>query len=145
MVFVFPRIRLLNDLLTVSNRALLKATGGRVGGSFAGAPIYLLVTKGRKSGKAREMPLLFIEDNGNYAVAASNFGHENFPSWYLNLKAEPQAQVDTGKKRISVTAEEAEGAERDRLWKRFTELYDGYNTYEKRTGRRIPVVVLKPN
>jgi deazaflavin-dependent oxidoreductase (nitroreductase family) len=144
MPFVFPRFKPLNDLLTVSNRALYQASGGRIGNSFAGAPIYLLVTKGRKSGKERAMPLLFVEDGGNLVVVASNFGHENHPAWYLNLKADPNASVDKGKERIAVTAVEAEGSERRRLWERFAEVYEGYRTYEKRAGRHIPVVVLKP-
>lgn len=143
MPFVFPRIRPLNNLLTVSNRALLRATGGRVANSFAGAPIYLLVTKGRKSGKERALPLLFLEDGEDHVVAASNFGHENFPAWYLNLKADPQAWIEKGNERIAVTAVEADGEERERLWRRFTELYEGYKTYETRTDRRIPVVVLR--
>lgn len=144
MPFVFPRFRPLNNFLTVSNRALYRLSGGRIGGSFAGAPIYLLVTKGRKSGKERAQPLLFIEDGENLAVAASNFGHENYPAWYLNLKADPEVWVEKGKERIAFTAEDAEGAERGRLWERFAELYEGYREYEKRTDRYIPVVVLKP-
>lgn len=144
MPFVFPRFRPLNNFLTTSNRALYRLSGGRIGGSFAGAPIYLLVTKGRKSGKERAHPLLFIEDGENMVVAASNFGHENYPAWYLNLQADPKAWVEKPKERLAVAAEDAEGGERDRLWERFAELYEGYRTYEKRTDRHIPVVVLKP-
>jgi deazaflavin-dependent oxidoreductase (nitroreductase family) len=144
MPFVFPRFRPLNNLLTLSNRALYRASGGRVGASFAGAPIYLLLTKGRKSGKERAHPLLFIQDGENLVVAASNFGHQNHPSWYLNLKSDPEIWVEQGNKRVPVIAEDAEGVERERLWQRFAKLYEGYRTYEKRTDRHIPVVVLKP-
>lgn len=144
MPFVFPRFRPLNNLLTVSNRALYRASGGRIGGSFAGAPVYLLVTRGRKSDKERAQPLLFIEDGENLVVAASNFGHENHPAWYLNLKADPEVWVEKGRERLPVLASDVEGKERARLWERFAELYEGYRVYEQRTDREIPVVVLKP-
>lgn len=93
MPIVFPRFRPLNNLLTSSNRALYRASGGRIGGRFAGAPIYLLVTRGRRSGTERTHPLLFIEDGENLVVAASNFGQQNHPSWYLNLKSDPEVWV----------------------------------------------------
>jgi len=39
----------------------------------------------------------------------------------------------------------AEGAERARLWRLASDVYDGYTTYQRRTpARRIPVVVLAP-
>lgn len=144
MPIVFPRFRPLNNLLTSSNRALYRASGGRIGGRFAGAPTYLLVTRGRRSGTERTHPLLFIEDGENLVVAASNFGQQNHPSWYLNLKSDPEVWVQKGDERVPVMAEDADGVERERLWQRFAKLYEGYRTYEKRTDRRIPVVVLKP-
>lgn len=144
MPILIPRFRPLNDLLTVSHRMLYRVANGRVGNRFAGTPMYLLITKGRKSGKERANPLLFLEDGDNYAVAASNFGHDNHPAWYLNLKADPNARIDLGSETIDVVAEEADGEERERLWERFTEIYNGYQEYEKRTDRRIPVVVLRP-
>jgi len=141
---VFPALTPLNRFLTTTNRAIYRLSGGRIGGSFAGAPVYLLITKGRKSGKKRAQPLLFIEDGENLAAAASNFGHGHQPAWYLNLKANPNVVVEKRGERVPMAAEEAEGEERARLWKRFVEVYGGYSVYETRTDRRIPVIVFKP-
>ncbi len=141
---VFPNIRPLTKALTVVNRAAYQLTGGRVGGSFSGAPIMLLITTGHRSGKERKTPLLYIEDGGNFVVAASNFGHDRHPGWYLNLKANPKAEVQLRKLRKAVTGETADADEKARLWPRFTEIYSGYDQYLKRTDREIPVVILRP-
>ncbi len=140
---VFPAFRPLNQILTGVNRFLLRASSGRIGGSFAGAPVYLLITTGRKSGKERAQPLLFIEDRENLAAAASNFGHRNHPAWYLNLKANPEVVVERNGERVPMVAEEATGEDRKRLWQRFAEIYAGYRVYETRTDRNIPVVVFR--
>ena len=141
---VLPRFRPFNQVLTTVNRWLLRASSGRIGGSFAGAPVYVLITMGRKSGKERAQPLLFIEDGENLAAAASNFGHDHHPAWYLNLKANPNVIVEKRGERVPMAAEEAEGEERARLWERFAELYVAYSVYETRTDRHIPVIVFKP-
>lgn len=140
---VLPAFRPFNQMLTVVHRFLLRASGGRVGGNFAGASVYLLITTGRKSGKERAQPLLFIEDGESLAAAASNFGHENHPAWYLNLKANPEVVVEKKGERMPMVAEEASGEDRERLWQRFGEIYVAYRVYETRTDRHIPVVVFK--
>jgi deazaflavin-dependent oxidoreductase (nitroreductase family) len=43
-----------------------------------------------------------------------------------------------------VRAREAEGAERERLWAQMVETYPTYKVYQRRTDRRIPVIVLEP-
>ncbi len=141
---VFPALTPLNRFLTVTNRAIYRLSGGRIGGSFAGTPVYLLITTGRKSGKERAQPLIFIEDGENLVAAASNFGHGHHPAWYLNLKADPNVAVEKRGERVPMVAEEAEGEERARLWARFVAVYAGYSVYETRTDRKIPVVVFKP-
>ena len=140
---VFPAFRPLNKVLTAVNRFLLQASNGRIGGSFAGAPVYLLITTGRKSGKERAQPLLFIKDGENLAAAASNFGHENHPAWYLNLKANSEVFIEKKGERVPMVAEEATGEDRERLWQRFAEMYAGYRVYETRTDRHSPVVVFR--
>lgn len=142
--FVFPNIRPLTKALTVVNRAAYELSRGRIGGRFSGAPIMLLITTGHKSGKERKTPLLYIEDGGSYVVAATNFGHDLHPGWYLNLRANPKVEVQLGKERRAVTAETASPEEKERLWPRFVEMYAGYDQYLKRTDRNIPVVVLRP-
>ncbi len=123
---------------------LYRLTGGRIGGSFRGIPIALLTTTGRKSGKPRTWPLLTFPDDGRYALIASNWGQDHHPAWLLNLRATPQATLQIGRRKISVTAREATGEERDRLWRQAVDAYAGYERYQQRTDRKIPVVLLVP-
>ena len=122
---------------------LYRLTGGRIGGSFRGIPIALLTTTGRKSGKPRTWPLLTFPDGGRYALIASNWGQDHHPAWLLNLRANPQATLQIGRRKISVTAHEVTGEERDRLWRKAAVAYAGYERYQQRTDREIPVFVLE--
>ncbi|MER7177523.1 nitroreductase/quinone reductase family protein [Streptomyces mesophilus] len=76
-------------------------------------------------------------------VASGSAITHTHPHWYLNLVAEPQAQVQILGERFAVRARTAEGAERERLWRLMTELAPVYRTYEARSRRTIPVVVLE--
>lgn len=119
-----------------------RMTGGLVGG-WAGAPILLLTTKGRKSGAPRTTPLLFLRDGADLVVIASYGGSDAHPQWWLNLVADPAAEVQVFGERRKIRAEAASGEERARLWKRITRRYPVYRFYESRTSREIPVVLLR--
>jgi deazaflavin-dependent oxidoreductase (nitroreductase family) len=121
-----------------------RLTGGLIGGRFGRARMLLLTTTGRKSGRPRTTPLLYLEDGGNLVVIASNGGNPMHPAWWLNLKSDPRAEVQVGRERRTVTAEEAEGEERERLWRAVVDVNSGYEGYQKSTTRRIPVVILRP-
>ena len=121
-----------------------KVTGGLVGSSMMGTPILLLTHTGRKSGRKITTPLQYVEDGDNIVLIASNAGHKVHAQWYRNLKANPDARVQIKGDVRSVSAEEATGEERDRLWQKAVEQYSGYADYEKTAGgRQIPVMVLK--
>ncbi len=77
-------------------------------------------------------------------LAASNGGNPRHPVWWLNLERDPEAEVRVRNETRQVTAEKAEGEERERLWGLLVELYSGYDDYRKTTNREIPVVVLRP-
>ncbi len=124
--------------------AVYRASGGKVGGSIKGMPVLLLTTTGRKSGRTRTTPLLFLRDGTDIAVVASNGGSDSAPAWWLNLRAKPAAQIELGRHRINVTARKASPEERERLWPQFTAGYNGYAKYATRTTRTIPVVLLTP-
>ncbi len=118
-------------------------TGGIIGGQFGKAPILLLRTTGRKSGRERTTPLLYYRDGDNMVVIASNGGADYHPGWYVNLKANPNAKVQVGRATATVTGETASAEDRARLWPLITEMYSDYAEYEKRTKRQIPVVILR--
>lgn len=125
--------------------SLYRATGGRVAGRVLGRPVLLLTTTGRKSGEPRTVPLLYLRDGENLVVVASNGGTAGDPAWWLNLRANPEATVEAGGRKTRVRAEEAAGEERQRLWARLVEMYGPYESYQERTDRTIPVIILRPD
>ena len=125
------------------HNALYRLTGGKVGGRMGKAPVLLLSVTGRKSGKRRTTPLLYGRDGDNFVVIASMGGAPKHPAWYLNLQGQ-EAEIQVGRAKLRVRAREAEGEERARLWAHMVSLYPAYDSYQKKTSRRIPVVVLEP-
>jgi F420H(2)-dependent quinone reductase len=139
-----PAIAAAQKWVTKLHVAAYRATGGRIGGRLMNSPVLLLLTTGRKTGKERTTPLLYLEDGVNYATVASNGGTTGDPVWWLNLKANPEAAVEIGGRKLRVRAEEIEGEEKRRLWARLVKMYPPYESYQRRTDREIPVVVLRP-
>ena len=137
-------MKLLNRILGAVNRVLYRATGGKVGGKVFGAPVLLLTTRGRKSGKTRTMPLLYLRDDGNLIVVASSGGSAESPGWFHNLKTDPAVEVEIGRDREPRHARVATPDERARLWPRLVEMYKPYESYQQKTSREIPVVILEP-
>lgn len=123
---------------------IYRTTGGKVGGRIVGGPVLLLTTTGRKSGRERTSPLLYLEDGENLVLVASNGGAPVHPAWYLNLRANPEATVEVGQRKLRVRAEEASLEEKERLWPGLVAMYGGYENYRRRTDREIPVVLLRP-
>jgi deazaflavin-dependent oxidoreductase (nitroreductase family) len=123
--------------------ALYRVSGGRLGASFGSAPVLLLTTKGRKSGKKRTAPLLYGTDGDDLVLIASKGGSPTHPAWFLNLKANPDVEVQVGRSHERRRARVAEGEERERLWGHMAGMYANYDSYKDKTEREIPVVVLE--
>jgi len=139
-----PNIRWLLALITVVHRVLYRATGGRIGAHAGRANMLLLETLGRRSGQRRVTPLLYVEDGERFVVVASNAGDDRNPAWLLNLRKNPEAEIQVGKRRIPVHSREANAAESERLWPKLLSSYTYYRDYRTRTQRHIPIVVLEP-
>jgi len=122
--------------------SLYKLTGGRVGGSVFGAPVLLLSTVGRRTGRKRTTPLLYIQDGDNLVVVASNGGREKNPAWFMNIKQDPRTEVQIRGPRTVMRAEQANRDEKQRLWPLLTKMYGRYDEYRAKTKREIPVVIL---
>jgi len=137
-------VRLITRTISGTHEFWYRMTGGLVGGSLGRLPILLLTTTGRKTGKKRTTPLVYLPDGDNMVIIASNGGSDHHPEWWLNLRANPNAEVQVGPDVKSIIAEQAQGAERARLWREVNELYAGYDGYQRSTEREIPVVVLRP-
>jgi deazaflavin-dependent oxidoreductase (nitroreductase family) len=131
-------------MMSTTHEVWYRLTGGILGGSMMGRPILLLATTGRKTGQRRTTPLMYLEDGENLVVIASNGGHANHPGWWLNLTADPRAEVQLRNRKKRVTAEEATGEDRERLWRDIVDVYSGYEGYQRSTDRKIPVVILRP-
>jgi deazaflavin-dependent oxidoreductase (nitroreductase family) len=130
-------------ILGGTHRRVYRLTGGKIGGRIGKLPVLLLTTIGRKSGKPRTQPLAYTRVGDGYAVIASKGGAAQHPLWYLNLRANRLAEVTVGRDTHEVRARDAEGEERERLWRALADLYPGYDRYAQKTSRRIPVVVLE--
>jgi len=131
------------ELIWRTHRVLFRASGGRIGTQLGALPVLLLSVRGRKSGATRDVVLNYVRDGDHYVVFASHAGEDREPRWWLNLRDSGEAEVMVAGKRFRVRAREAQGAERERLWSEARRRDDAYAEYERRTARRIAVVVLE--
>lgn len=125
---------------------LYRLSGGRVMGKIGRAPVLLLTTTGRKSGQRRTAPVVYLRDGEGgerFSVIGSNAGNASAPAWSLNLKANPNAEIEVGRERMPVRGRVAEGEERAELWRKHNEQYAGFDDYSARTDRDIAVFVLE--
>ncbi len=126
------------------NRVFYEISGGTLGGKLRGAPVLLLTTAGRTTGKPRTTPLLFLADTNDYILVASSGGAPADPGWFRNLRANPAVEVQVKRERKPMRARVATAAERERLWPRVVAMYPPYEQYQSRTAREIPLVILEP-
>lgn len=119
-----------------------RANNGAVGGPFAGSPLILVTHKGAKTGMARTSPLVYSRDGDNIVLIASKGGAPTHPHWYLNMIANPQVTVELPGETFEATVTQAEGAERDRLFRAQADLMPNFDEYAAATDRQIPVLVL---
>jgi deazaflavin-dependent oxidoreductase (nitroreductase family) len=124
--------------------ARYEATNGEEGHDWQGTQTLILTATGRRSGQPRKVPLIYGQHNGAYLVVASKGGSDEPPSWYRNLKANPDAQIQVWGDRIPVRARDATPEEKPELWRIMTSHWPDYDEYQKKTDREIPVVVLEP-
>ncbi|MGI8460946.1 MAG: nitroreductase family deazaflavin-dependent oxidoreductase [Solirubrobacterales bacterium] len=128
-----------------AHSTLYRATNGIVGHKFPGTPKMLLLDHvGAKSGIERTAPLVYFTDGADVVIVASKGGYPKNPAWFYNLAANPDTKVQIGSEKRLVRARVATSAEHDRLWPMAVETYSGYASYQERTDRTIPLVVLEP-
>ena len=121
-----------------------RANGGKVGGRWEGRTLLLLHTIGAKSGQERVNPVAYVRDGDHFVVIASKGGAPNNPDWFYNLRASPDVTVEVGSERFQVHARVvADEAERRRLYDKMVEVAPGFADYERKTTRKIPVIVLE--
>jgi deazaflavin-dependent oxidoreductase (nitroreductase family) len=131
-----------DDLFGAEHVRVYRETAGESGYHWRGTTILLLTTKGRTSGESRTTPLIHRTDGDRWVVVASKGGAPENPSWFENLKANPEAAIQVKGEEVPVRATTAEGEERSRLWSLMAEVWPAYDDYQAKTDREIPVVVL---
>ena len=131
------------------HRWLYERTGGRVGSRLTGGVhVALLQTTGRKTGRARTVPLAYARDGADYLLVASNNGSDRPPGWLFNAEASPEVHLQDGSLRMLGTARVVPAGDPGypRLWRLVNEANHGrYDRYQARTSRKIPVVVITPD
>lgn len=120
-----------------------RSNQGVVQGDFAGAPLLILNHIGAKSQERRSTPLVFSKDRERFIIIASKAGLDTHPAWYFNLLAHPQVSIEVGGQTIEVTAELAQGEERQRLFEEQAKLMPVFLEYQKKTARQLPVFILQ--
>ena len=120
-----------------------RETGGEYGHDWKeGTSTLLLTTTGRRSGEPRTTPLIYGRKGDDYLIVASKGGADEPPAWYLNLQADPNAEIQVKADRFKVTARDANDDEKPEMWKTMTAEWPQYDEYQEKTDRQIPVVVL---
>jgi len=137
-----PAMRPIVRAFTGLHVLLYRQSGGMA--QTPGFPTLLLTTWGRKTGKPRTIPLVYVTDGECFIIAAAYSGSDQHPAWWLNLQHNPDAVVEVRRKQVKVRAEVADASQRDLLWKRLVAMYPPFAEYQTRTERQIPIIVLRP-
>jgi deazaflavin-dependent oxidoreductase (nitroreductase family) len=123
---------------------MFRLTGGRVVPTGTVSPVLLLTTTGRRSGRERSTPVIYIRDGDGFVIASEDFGNESRRSaWPLNLDAKPEARVQVGSESLACRARRLDEEEVASRWPRLLEVWPAHGTYLERTGRRH-VFLLEP-
>ena len=136
------RARALNSMFKAHTK-IYEMTDGRIG-STSRRPMLLLSVLGRKSGKIRTTPLVYFRDSGRYVVVGSDGAARRDPQWWKNLLVDPRASVRVGRRTFAVVATLAVDEERARLWEIGKGVNPAWASYQQRTQRSLPVVLLSP-
>ena len=135
-----PARHVLRPLITPLDRALFRASGGRLKLSAPMIPSLMLFSTGAKTGLRRETPLMcFPQDDGSWYIGGSNFGLEKHPAWSANLITNPQAEVHYRRELYPVTARLLTQPEADAKWPDLEQQWPHYRDYEKTAQRDIRV------
>ena len=128
-----------------AHAGLLRLSRWHLGAGIVGMPVVLLRTTGRRSGRPREVVLSSpVFDGDRVVLVASKGGDDRDPDWYRNLVADPTVELTVHGVTRRMTARTADEAERAELWPLITAAYRGYAGYQRRTSRRIPLVICEP-
>ena len=121
-------------------RRLLLATGGRL--SLTGRlPVLLLTATGRRSGKPRTPPLIFLRDGDDLVVCNVRPPSERPNPWPLNVRANPNVSVTIRGATEQRVAREAQPQEVERYWPLLVKTWPAYERFFAETHERAVFVL----
>jgi F420H(2)-dependent quinone reductase len=118
-----------------------KRTNGRLGGRLLWFPAALVTTTGRRTGRPRTTPTLYLRDGDRVILPASFGGRDANPGWYRNLKTDPNVHIQIRDEHLDLIARDANRAERNQYWPKLIRMYPPYRGYRRAADRVIPLVV----
>jgi deazaflavin-dependent oxidoreductase (nitroreductase family) len=124
-----------------------RLTGGRATASswLGGVEITMLTTTGARTGRPRTLPVLGLPDGEDMILIASNYGRRRNPSWYHNLRANPQATIVFEGISRELVARELGGRDREEAYRRAERVFPAFTRYPRwAANRQIPVLRLEP-
>ena len=138
-------IRAFMKLYTRLNVAVYRASNGRLMNRFPnGSPICLVTMTGRRSGRKRTVPLIYIPSGDDVILIASQAGMSTHPVWFHNISANPEVGITAGGHTRRLRARRASNAEKAALWPVAVAVYPDFEQYQARTERNIPVLICSP-
>jgi deazaflavin-dependent oxidoreductase (nitroreductase family) len=124
------------------------ATGGRKMGKLLGRDICVVTMKGAKTGATRRIPLMYVPwqsgKGEGVILVASLGGAPKHPTWYYNLVANPDIEVQVRDRPLQLRARLASRDEKARVWPLCVKAYPDYQVYQDRSTRDIPVFLCEP-
>src|SRR4029450_10879709 len=146
------------DDMQAHNAQLIAAFRTDGGKSMGDRPLLLLTTTGRRTGRRRTTPMMFVEDGDRHLVIASNAGaprdpdwYRNLiaapdgtvgaprdPDWYRNLIADPAVTVEVPGQEFKARATPLSGEDYDRTWAEIQRRYPFFTAHPQRAGRTTP-------
>ena len=139
-----PWRRAVQRYLTWWDRLWLRLFGRSVGGYIGKAPVLVLHTTGRRSGRQRAVPLCYQPDGDAMLIGGGSGGSQRHPGWYYNLRATPDITVTVDGQTVPVTAELLSGDARMEAWRTLNAVKSIGMKYQERMDREIPVFRLTP-
>ena len=125
--------------------AAITLSRGKIGWTGAKMPVLELTTTGRHSGLPRSVLLTAPwQDGERMALIASAGGNDKNPAWFLNLQHNPSVTVRTANGTKKMTARITSGDERSEIWHEAVSEFKHYASYQSKTDREIPVILLVP-
>ncbi|PLW82510.1 nitroreductase family deazaflavin-dependent oxidoreductase [Kineobactrum sediminis] len=140
-----PLVRRVMKVYTRFNVWVYKKSNGRLLKNFPGGyPICIVTMVGRKSGQPREIALINLPQGENRYLVASQGGMEKNPVWYYNIAANPDVEIMVGGLKKPYRARQVSPDEKREAWPHLLTLYPGFDEYQARTDRDIPVFICEP-